>query len=87
MDLKRSPHSYDLLTSHDQSIICLNCEVSNKLLKVGLLGIKADIRSTLTAPRSIDLFSSGSLICRIELLPEMKGDRNGYIPNTNLKIL
>ena len=86
MDLKKSLHSYDLLTSHDQSIVCLNCEVSNKILKVGLLGINASIRSTLTTPRSIDLFSSGSLICRIEL-PEMRGDRNGYIPNTNLKIL
>lgn len=87
MDSRKSLHSYDLLTSHDQSIVCLNCEVSNKVLKVGLLGIKSSIRSTLTTPRSIDLFSTGSLICRIELLPEMKGDRNGYIPNTNLKIL
>ncbi len=87
MDLKKSLHSYDLLTSHDQAIVCLNCEVSNKVLKVGLLGINAGIRSTLTTPRSIKLFSAGSLICRIELLPEMRGDRNGYIPNTNLKIL
>jgi hypothetical protein len=77
----------DYLESSDQKVFCINAQLRGAALVVGVLSIELSVRFGLTEPKQFDLFHEGEFVCRVEIPPELAGDRNGHITDYTLRII
>jgi hypothetical protein len=77
---------YDSLESLDKAVFCIGAEVFDRCVSVDILCMTSGVRSGLTDRTPVDLCDeNGVMIARVDLLPDYKGDRNGYLGDVTLE--